>query len=403
MSLLRIYCPLHDPPLHCQWALIDSGRKPAVGEGPLAQLPQRYERVQIVIPAAQVLITRARLPRSARHRADSVLAYAVEEETAGEPDANRVCWLGAAGEHDVLAVVDRTSLQCWLDALEGLGIASYEVHCETLLLPRVSGEWSIAWNGREGFVRSAEFEGAATDCGDRVTPPLALRLMLAEAEMRGARPRSLALYATTPDAMPDPEAWQRELGVALHFAGSWDWRAAPADAGVSLIQQRRRWRMPAGSLARLRPAAWIVGFALAIHAVSLVVDWSLLASERRTLRQQMETRFRAVFPEAVAVVDPALQMRRNLAQARRVAGRPDSGDFLPMVESVAASMRDLPAGSLRAASYESGRLTLQLAPADKAAVKRFVARLRQTGFSVDTSPTAKDAGNGAVIITVRAS
>ena len=26
MSLLRIYCPLHDPPLHCQWALIDSGR-----------------------------------------------------------------------------------------------------------------------------------------------------------------------------------------------------------------------------------------------------------------------------------------------------------------------------------------------------------------------------------------
>lgn len=402
MSLLRIYCSLRDPPLQCQWALIDSRRKLAVGEGPLTQLPQRYERVQIVIPAAQVLIARTKLPASARHRTDSLLAFAIEEETAGEPDTHRVCWLGTAGEHDVLAVVDRNPLQRWLAALEGSGIASYEVHCETLLLPRVSGEWSIAWNGTEGFVRSGELEGAATDCGDRVTPPLALRLMLAEAETRGSRPRSLALYVSAPEAMPDLDAWQRELGVTLHVVGPWDWRVAPADAGVSLIRQRRRWQLPAGSLLRLRPAAWIAGLALAIHAVALVADWTVLASERGTLRQQMETRFRAVFPDAVAVVDPALQMRRNLAQARRAAGRPDSGDFLPMIEPVAAVLRDLPAGSLRTLSYESGRLTVQLAPSDPAVVERLVARLRQTGLGVDAAAAPRDAGIGAMIITLRA-
>src|ERR1700675_4604253 len=111
MSLLRIYCSLRDPPQQCRWALSNDGLKPVVGEGRLGELPRRAERVQLVIPAAEVLITRASFPHAARRRAGSVLAFAVEEETVGEPDANQVSWLGsvedAAGDADVLAVVDR--------------------------------------------------------------------------------------------------------------------------------------------------------------------------------------------------------------------------------------------------------------------------------------------------------
>ena len=53
MSLLRIYCSLRDTPQRCQWALVGDGREPVAGEGPLAQLPQRAERVQLVLPAAR--------------------------------------------------------------------------------------------------------------------------------------------------------------------------------------------------------------------------------------------------------------------------------------------------------------------------------------------------------------
>jgi len=178
MSLLRIYGSLLEPPLRCQWALVNDGREPVTGEGRLADLPRRAERVQLVVPAAQVLITRARVPREARRRAGSVLAFAVEERTAGEPDANQVSWLGSVGEDDVLAVADKPGLMRWRDALAAAGIRNYEVHCETLMLPWTTGQWSLAWNGREGFVRSGEFEGAATDCGERDAPPLSLRLMI---------------------------------------------------------------------------------------------------------------------------------------------------------------------------------------------------------------------------------
>ncbi len=402
MSLLRIYASLREPPKHCRWALVSEGREPVTGEGPPAQLPQRAERVQLVLPAADVLVTRVRLPQSARRRTGAVLTFAVEEAIVGDPDANQVTWLGSVGEDDVLAVLDQDGLKQWHDALEGAGIRSYEIHCEALLLPWAANEWTLAWNGSEAYVRSGQFEGAATDCGDRQTPPLALRLALDEAKARVDAPTAIAVYSLAPDSGgPDLDAWQRSLGIALRPAGSWDWRTAPADAGVSLAEQRARWRLPRGTGKQLRPAAWIVAAVVAVHTLALVVDWTRLASEQRSLRTQMEQRFRAAFPDAVAVADPPLQMRRKLAEARHAAGQTDSSDFLPMIEKIATAMKEAPPGTLRVASYDSGRMTLELSALQEPALRRIVARLRDAGLQAE--PAATRGGNANVTLTVRAS
>lgn len=392
MSLLRIYTPLGEAPLRCQWALIDE-RQSVAGEGTLAELPRTAHRVQLVIPAAQVLITRAQLPGAARRRAGAVLAFAVEESTAAEPEANQVSWLGSAKDADALAVFDKQGLKRWRDALEAVGLRAFEVHAEILLLPRASGEWSLAWDGAEGFVRTGDFEGAATDSGDHAAPPLSLRMMLDEAGLRGARPDAIGVYVMAPATPPDLSLWKEKLEIELQIKGSWDWRTAPEQAGVSLAQESRRWRLPPGVLASLRPAAWIAGAALAIHGFALVADWMLLGGEQRAVRGHMVASFRSVFPDA-AIADPALQMRRQLAAARHRAGVPDGGDFAPMIEKVSLGLKELPAGGLRTVSYESGRMTLELAAIDEAALRRAVARLVQAGLIVDVT--------GKNLLTVRA-
>lgn len=398
MSLLRIYGSISDTSHRRQWVLINHGHDPVSGEGRLADLPHRAEHVQLIIPAEQVLIMRTRVPQEARRRAGSVLAFAVEEQIAGEPENNQVNWLGTADDDDVLAIVDKPALQHWRSALEDVGIRDYELYCEMLLLPRETDEWSLAWNGKEGFVRTGELEGAATDRGDSDSPPLSLRLMLEEVEAHGALPTSVALYTMQPDAVPDTEAWQRSLGVPLRLAGSWDWRTAPIHAGSGLTQERQRLRVFAGLATRLRPAAVIMGVALAIHACALTIDWVSLAREQRALRQNMESRFRAVFPDAVAVVDPVLQMRRKLAEARHAIGVPDEDDFLPIIEKAATGMKELPAGSLRMVSYESGRLTLELAAIEEATAGRVMKQLQQAGLSVETSPTVAHSESAATAL-----
>ena len=399
MSLLRIYAPLQEVPTRCQWALIDHGRETIIGEGRLTELPTRAERVQLVLPAAQVLVTRAKLPEGARRRPGQALAFAVEEKLADEPDENQVSWVGVVGDEDALAVSDKRSLQRWRTALGALGIRSYEVHCETFLLPWQEGEWTLAWNGTDGFVRTGAFEGVATDCGDRQSPPLSLRLMLELAGTRSAGPGSIALFTISEESPPDIQAWTRELGIAVRLAGTWDWRRAPMDAGMTLFREQQRTLAFAGILPRLKPVAWIASVALIMHAVALVAHWSVLASEQRALRQQMESRFRSTFPEAVAVVDPVLQMRRKLAEARSTAGVSDNGDFLPMVESVAVAMKSAPAGALRLLTYEGGRLTLELAAIDEGNVSRIVAQLKQSGLGVERSALAQRSGT---FISVRA-
>lgn len=399
MNLLRIYCPLREVPARCQWALLDDKGKTEIGNTPLAGLPRRVDRIQLVVPAPDVMITRARLPAAARRAGGPVLAFAVEERTVSEPDANQVSWLGTVVDHDVLAVLDRQGLDRWRTALNKVGINSYEVHSEMLLLPLAGAEWSVAWGDTEGFVRTGKLEAAAIDSGDRNSPPLSLRLMLERVQGTDLQPSSIAVYSATEDTEPDMAAWQAALGVPMRRAGLWNWRTAAPAEGVGLAQETPRWRGTPATFARLRLAAWIAGVALAVHAIALVVDWTLLAGEQRSLRRQMDSRFRATFPDAVAVVDPLLQMRRKLAETRHTAGQPDMGDFLPMIEKVVSEMRDLPPGSVRIVSYEGGRITLEILTGDLAAVDRIVAQLRQVGLSADSASSAA----GRAAITVRAS
>ena len=406
MSLLRIFCPLDESPARCEWALIDGSAEPFAGEDPLAQLPpqllQRSDRVQLVISAAQVLITRTQLPPAARRRSASFLAYAIEESTASEPDANLVSWLGSVGGADVVAVVDRQAMGKWRDALGAAGIHDFAVCCETLMLPLPAGGWSLAWNGREGFVRSGEFEGSATDCGDPQSPPLCLRLMLEDAKSRNEAPASISVHVISPNSMPDIESWQRALGVKIVPAQPWDWRAAPPERGIPLAQEHPQWRLRPDVRSYLRTTALVAGVALAFHAIALVVDWTRLAGEQRALRAQMESRFRGAFPEAIAVADPTLQMRRKLTEARRAANQPDDGDFAAMIGKVAAGLKELPAGTLRTLSYESGRMTLDLAIGDETLVQRISERLAQTGLRVETLPATRTRRD-TVTLTMRAS
>jgi general secretion pathway protein L len=397
VSTLRIRCALSETSNRCDWAVLDGERADRGGDT-LDDVPLGASRIDLVVAAADVLITRVQLPPTARRRAGSTLAYAVEEHTLGDPEAQHVTWLGRDGDDDVLAVVDRGALERCIARLREKHSCPIRVYCETLLLPFVPGVWSMGWNGYEGLVRTGELDGAATDAGDAHTPPLALELMLQDAAARGAAPDTLAVYTTSPDAEPQVDAWRQRLGVAVSVAGVWDPLRARSDERARITLDAAGHGNAARLAARLRPAAWLVAAALAIHGIALTADWARLTLEQRALRAQMETRFRAAFPEAVAVVDPALQMRRKLADARHAASRADESDFLPLIGHVAAATSDLAHGTLRLVTYDRGRLTLQLALAEDADVQRIATRLRERGLRVDMAPASASASQRALVV-----
>ena len=74
-----------------------------------------------------------------------------------------------------------------------------------------------------------------------------------------------------------------------------------------------------------------------------------------------------------------------------------------MIENVAVALKELPAGSLRVAAYEHGRLSLEFSGIDEAATRRFVARLLQGGANIEAAVTPSRSGSNAFVVTVRAS
>jgi general secretion pathway protein L len=106
---------------------------------------------------------------------------------------------------------------------------------------------------------------------------------------------------------------------------------------------------------RLPRVAWALAAAvLALQFGATVADGWRLERERRALEAEREAIFRAAFPEAKTVVDPALQMRRNLADLQRSRGRASASDFLSLATS-AAKADPVPAKRL---VYAGGRLEI---------------------------------------------
>jgi general secretion pathway protein L len=133
------------------------------------------------------------------------------------------------------------------------------------------------------------------------------------------------------------------------------------------------------------------------------VDWMLLAGSQRALRNDMENRFRALFPDAVAVVDPALQMRRKLTEARHAAGEADSTDYLPLLDKAAPALKLLPSDALRVMTYDRGRLTVELRVQDAGSIQRFINELQRAGLTVEKPANASKTVSPTTIISMRES
>lgn len=361
MSLLQIFIPEQGLGVTCDWVLRDADRS-NVGSSSLATIPSADEIV-LIVPASRVLLTRVNLPPVRQSKLRRMLAYAVEDKLLAEPEnIHAVATVRGADGKTPIAVIDKAWLRQVLTQLQQAGIGPDKMMAETLMPRLETNAWSMVWNGQDGFVRTGPTEGVTVDGGDVRTPPLALMLALDEARAMGAAPAHIMLYHAASADVPDAAAWSESLSVGVELRGAWSWQTADASAvalnPLNLLQGEFS---PPGKSSgwgkRLRPALITLGLIAAVHGVATVTDWALLSYEKNRLQSEMSATFKQAFPEAKAMVDPALQMRRNLSDLRRARGAADASDFLPLLAAVTPVIGQ---GKVQALQYQQGKLQLDL-------------------------------------------
>jgi len=385
MSVLRIYFSgqYRDSGSLCPWALCsDEGEVLQSGNSTLDELPDCNECVGIVA-ADKVLLIATTMPAGSRRRWQSVLPFVAEEFTLDDPEDSHVVPGPVLPDgRRMLAVVDKRWLSSIVELARDKQIALRRMVVESLMPVLAADSWTVVWDGNIGFVKTGSASGVALDTGDANSPPLTLRLCLDAAPVK---PKSIVLRLThdAVDRHSQMPSWP-DLNIPLVSGGKWDWRkeAIPENSfnllwGEFAPRAKIREWWP-----KLRPAAWLLLLILAVEVVGSHLEWAMLANEKSRLTQKMQRTFRNTFGDSVALVNAPLQMSRNLAELRHVAGVPDTGDFLSLLGQAGRTLTTLPSGSVVAVHYEEGRLDVDVKLARRADFIGLKQRLQNSGLVV---------------------
>ena len=397
MSELRVYfsAQWRDSNSPCPWALCDDkGAMLQSGIATIATLPKGHDCVAIVA-ADRVLHVAATLPAGGRRRWQAALPFVAEEFTLADPEENHVVpGVALADGRRMLAVMDKSWLARIVESAHAARLSLRRMVAETFLPALVSDNWTMVWDGSDGFVKTGAASGSVLDMGGESAAPLALRLCLDTAPQL---PKTIELrfVQDVPADQRRLPQWS-DLQIPVVAGADWDWRRAaiPQDA-LNLLwgdftprAKIQEW------WPKLRPAIYLLAAVLVIEAAGSNLEWAMLAYEKNQLTKTMQRTFRATFGDTVTLVNPSLQMQRNLAEAKHAAGLSDTGDFLPLLNRASGALAALPAGSVVAMHYEAGRLDVDIKLARKADFLKLKQTMLSSGVGVRMGEI-RDTGNGA--------
>ncbi len=128
----------------------------------------------------------------------------------------------------------------------------------------------------------------------------------------------------------------RPSSAGQRWVGSIDWRA---------------WRLPL-SLAAACLAAFLIG---------LNLHWAQMVRERNALKAGLERKFQQTFPNTPVIVDPMLQMQRQVSTLRSRSGQSAPEDFGPLLAKLPAALNGRN-DAVAAVEYREGRLRMRFSP-----------------------------------------
>ena len=365
MTRLVLQLPVGHRPGVVPYVRLDAGGSAGEhGEAQPALLPKAAAVVG-VWPAEQLTLLGLQLPAMPSARLQAALAGALEDRLLGDVALQHLA--AAPREPDGslrwAACCEREALRQSLELLEQAGCEVGRVVPEPAL--REPG-WACLQRLDDSRVRLL-WRDAAGEAG---------WLHLEQQEPGAACPQLPLGVLVEPGLEPLASRWFG-AAAALHPCERSQWLARAGDSAWDLRQFELAPRAAAQRLWNLlreqaatpawRRVAWLAGTLAALELIGLNLHAAQLRRHQAALERQLQVTVAQAIPGAPAVLDPGLQMRRALDQARLRSGAPTS-DGLEVLMGRAAQL--LAGARPLALDFHPGRLNLRLAPGQAAAASQ---------------------------------
>lgn len=374
----------------------------ALAEGPLEQAAARAvgQRLIVLVPAADAVITEARLPaRQTRHLRQAV-PFAIEEQLSDDVERLHFALAPkrAADGSQPVAVVSRERMAQWLARLDGAGLHPAVMVPESLALPWNEEEWTLFVDQEGALLRTGPARGYGLEA-DGLDAMLAIAL-----EQAAEKPKRLWLLNGGIDAAPlhaacaeveVPVAEEAINGGRLSLL-SGSHAVAPV---IDLLQGDFSRREDLGKLWRPWRFAAVLFVVWAVLQTGLgAYHYVSLKRESAQLKAEIEQLYRDAFPEARNITDPRLQMEKHLADLRGGSG---GGPFVSLITRAAPVLRGSAGTDIGALRFKDGVLEVEFAVANFQAVDQLKQALAGAQLQVETQNVSARDGKTQGVLRLR--
>jgi general secretion pathway protein L len=356
------------------------------------------QRICVLAPASDVLLTDAEVPAKSGQRVQQIVPYALEEQLAEDIDSLQFAVGRRVGDAPRIpvAVVSRALLEGWLSQLRAAGLEPECIYADSSLAPENPGQAVLVLSGDNVILRGA---GAAQP----VTLPLgALREALEL--LRPAQPapefggNGLVVYAGESEwqqygALIEAEREHFEgLSVQLLPDGPLGLfaQSLPGTSAINLLQGNyAAVSHLGGSFKAWRVAAALLLGLLVLHGIGSTAQLLMLKRAEKRLDQSISDTFEQAMP---GEHNSSNARRRMEARLTAVQGSTDSSGLLAMLSAVAQARAGSTGTTLQALSYRDGLLDLQVSAPGADALDHISQQLRSGGWRADLTSATSSGG-----------
>lgn len=393
LLIVRLFADDSEP---VEWIAVDTtgARRGPLGRGTLAEAAAAAgeRRVQVLLPAADVVMTSAEIPARGAKLLQA-LPFALEEQFAEDVEGLHF----AAGQRRAsgrtpVAAIARERLDAWLERLREGGIAPAAAYSEADGLARLPGTVSVMLDRGQVLINDGDSLALVLD---GVGPGDALAAVGAlddpgegEDDAAGDMPRHVLVYCTA----ADNERYEAEWAALRAQLESLEVRLLPdgalprlavtvaSGAGVNLLQGAYAPKSAFG--AAWRPWRVAAMLALALTGVLLAAraaDYLALQRLEKTLEAEAVAALQRAMPWVGAVDDPRARLRSELARLGADPQSAASRQFLDTLAALGEAMRGAGEVRIEGISYRAGVMDIRLEAPDVPALDRIVRRVNEAG------------------------
>lgn len=343
----------------------------------LASIAEDKE-VIVVVPAQDVLLTRATLPKMSRSRLAQALPYALEEQLIADVDSLHF----AAGDLQAdgslpVAVIAHEKMQLWLATLQAWGLQPDSLLPMMLALPLEENNLHVVISELV-VMRTGECQGFACDVGNfNALLDMALAAMPKQPTLIYIHNASHQALPPLSDLVVECREEKIEMGELIADLSSQAAKACP----INLLQGRyasKKSRFPQmkkmWKWAACLGAAWVV-----LLFLYPAISYFILAKRVNGIEDQMAVIYKRNFPQANSMVAPKLRMEEKW---RKVSAQIGENRLLLLIANVGKGMQATPNIKLNRLDFQNNQLTLELSAASSDQFTAFADYLTQQGLSV---------------------